>query len=60
MEGVDQTIPVDELAAVAGLTVGILLVQAVWSSWWLRAFRYGPVEWVWRCLTWWQVAPLRR
>jgi uncharacterized membrane protein YeiB len=50
----------DDAAAVAGLTVGILLVQAVWSSWWLRSFRYGPVEWVWRCLTWWQVAPLRR
>ena len=39
-------------AAIAGLTVGILVVQAVWSALWLRRFRYGPVEWVWRCLTW--------
>ncbi|MEJ2886207.1 DUF418 domain-containing protein [Actinomycetospora aeridis] len=55
--GIDS---LDDGAAIAGLTVGILLVQAVWSSWWLRRFRYGPAEWAWRCLTWWQVAPLRR
>lgn len=50
----------DDGAAIAGLTVGILLVQAVWSRWWLGTFRYGPAEWAWRCLTWWQLAPLRR
>ena len=55
--GIDS---LDDGAAVAALTVGILVVQAVWSTLWLRAFRYGPVEWVWRCLTWWRRAPLRR
>jgi uncharacterized protein len=24
---------------------------ALFSRWWLSAFRYGPVEWVWRCLS---------
>ncbi|MEJ2860880.1 DUF418 domain-containing protein [Actinomycetospora flava] len=50
----------DDGAAIAGLTVGILVAQAAWSRWWLDAFRYGPVEWLWRCLTWWQLAPIQR
>jgi len=45
---------------IAGLTVGILAVQMAWSRWWLARFRYGPVEWAWRCATWWRIAPLRR
>ena len=55
--GIDS--PAD-LPAVIGLTVAIIVVQAVWSVLWLRSFRYGPAEWVWRCLTWWRRAPLRR
>ncbi|WP_229070120.1 DUF418 domain-containing protein [Actinoplanes sp. DH11] len=47
-------------SAVIGLTVGVIVVQAGWSAWWLRVFRYGPAEWVWRCLTWWQLAPMRQ
>lgn len=45
-------------AAVLG--AAILLVQLVASRWWLRAFRYGPAEWVWRCATYWRWLPLRR
>lgn len=45
---------------IAALCVGILVAQAVWSRWWLRSFSYGPAEWAWRCLTWWQLAPVRR
>ncbi len=54
---------IDSLAdgpAIAALTVGILVVQIVWSRLWLRRFTYGPVEWGWRCLTWGRRAPLRR
>ncbi|GHJ15975.1 hypothetical protein TPA0908_39700 [Micromonospora sp. AKA38] len=54
--GIDGT---DDLPRIVGLTVGILVVQAVWSRLWLRSFRYGPAEWVWRCLTWWRRAPIR-
>lgn len=53
--GVDS---LDDGAAIAGLTVGILATQAVVSRLWLRSFRYGPAEWVWRCLTWGRRAPL--
>ena len=31
-----------------------------WSKWWLDRFRYGPLEWLWRCLTYWRLFPLRR
>lgn len=45
---------------VVALGVGIGLVQAALSPVWLSRFRYGPAEWVWRCLTWWQPVPLSR
>ena len=31
-----------------------------WSKPWLDRFRYGPLEWLWRCLTYWRLFPLRR
>jgi uncharacterized protein len=35
--------------AVAG---AVLFLQWFWSTLWLRRFRYGPVEWLWRWATW--------
>ena len=29
------------------------------SSWWLRRYRFGPAEWVWRSLTYASLQPLR-
>jgi uncharacterized protein len=43
----------------------IYVVAAVWmlnivaSMLWLHNFAYGPLEWVWRSLTYWQVQPFR-
>lgn len=31
-----------------------------WSAPWLHRFRHGPLEWLWRCLTYWRITPLRR
>lgn len=42
------------------LAAAIIAGQALISYLWLRWFRYGPVEWLWRCVTWWQLVPLRR
>jgi uncharacterized protein len=43
---------------------GFLLLGCVlmlgWSQPWLARFRFGPLEWVWRCLTYWRLFPLRR
>jgi uncharacterized protein len=27
---------------------------------WLRYFRFGPAEWLWRSLTYWRLQPIRR
>ena len=35
-------------------------VMLAWSKPWLERFHYGPLEWLWRCLTYWRLFPLRR
>jgi len=42
-----------------GLTVVIFLIQIILSVWWLRRFQFGPMEWVWRSLTYCKRQPLR-
>jgi uncharacterized protein len=42
------------------VVVAIWILQLAWSPLWLRHFRYGPAEWVWRTLTYWRRQPLRR
>jgi len=46
----------DKLLAVVVLTWVLMLA---WSKPWLDHFRYGPLEWMWRCLTYWKFVPLR-
>lgn len=44
----------------------VLMVLAIWtlqlvvSPIWLRHFRFGPMEWLWRSLTYWERQPMRR
>lgn len=40
--------------------VAVVALQLVLSPWWLRRHRFGPVEWLWRSLTYWRRQPLRR
>ncbi len=35
-------------------------IEALYSSAWLQRFRFGPLEWVWRTLTYARPQPLRR
>jgi len=43
----------------------ILIVLTIWafqvpfSVWWLRYFRFGPFEWLWRTLSYMRIQPLR-
>jgi uncharacterized protein len=39
--------------------IGLFAVQALFSRWWLGRYRYGPLEWVWRCVTYWRWEPNR-
>ncbi|WP_211370292.1 DUF418 domain-containing protein [Nonomuraea turkmeniaca] len=45
--------------SVVGLALATVAVQVVLSRWWLTRFRYGPIEWLWRCLTWFRLVPNR-
>ncbi len=47
-------------AAAAVLGLAVFAGQLVTSQWWLRRFRFGPVEWLWRSLAYGQKQPLRR
>ncbi len=46
----------DQMLFVAVLAI----VQIVFSHYWLSQFRYGPLEWLWRAVTYWTVPPMRR
>ncbi|WP_085992763.1 DUF418 domain-containing protein [Oceanobacillus senegalensis] len=46
--------------------LGVLMVfiiytcQILISKWWVSRFRFGPLEWIWRSLTYWYRQPLRK
>jgi uncharacterized protein len=42
------------------LVIGIYVAQIFFSCWWLTHFQYGPMEWLWRCLTYGQLQPIRK
>lgn len=42
------------------LCLVIYVIQLSFSSLWLRYFRYGPLEWVWRLLTYFEVTSMRK
>ncbi len=39
--------------------LGLFVADAVLSRWWLTRFRYGPLEWVWRSMTYGSWQPWR-
>ena len=49
-----------DYAAQLLIVVAIWMVQVIVSPIWLRSFRFGPAEWLWRTLTYGQVQPMRR
>jgi uncharacterized protein len=44
----------------------LMIVFAIWalqliiSPWWLKRYRFGPLEWFWRTLTYWKRQPMKR
>jgi len=38
----------------------IWLLQLIVSPIWLKYFYFGPLEWLWRCLTYWKIQPFRK
>ncbi len=46
-------------AAVSLLAVAIFAAQSLLSTLWIRWFRIGPLEWLWRLVTDLEARPLR-
>lgn len=42
----------------AGVVAFIWALQLTVSPWWLGRYRFGPVEWLWRSLTYWKRQPM--
>jgi len=42
------------------LTLAMWMLMLAWSKPWLERHRYGPLEWLWRCLTYRKAFPLKR
>jgi uncharacterized protein len=42
------------------IVLGVWLLQLVWSPIWLARFRFGPLEWLWRSLTYGRLEPLKK
>ena len=49
----------DRVALLSFVALGAALMLG-WSKPWLESFRFGPLEWLWRCLTYGRLFPLRR
>jgi uncharacterized protein len=43
---------------VVGICIALYVAQIVFCDFWMRRFTYGPLEWIWRCITYWKVLPI--
>jgi uncharacterized protein len=41
------------------LAVAIFVTLMLLSTWWLKHFRFGPAEWLWRTLTYGKLQSMR-
>ena len=42
------------------IVIGIWLLQFAWSKPYLTHYKFGPLEWVWRSLTYWKKQPMKK
>lgn len=42
------------------IVLGIWVIQLIYSPLWFRYYRYGPLEWLWRSLTYGKKQPLKK
>ena len=42
------------------LAILLIIFQVWYSKWWLKRYRYGPLEWFWRSLTFFRRFPIRK
>ena len=42
------------------MAVGIYVLQVLFAKIWLKYFDFGPLEWLWRCLTYGKLLPFKK
>jgi uncharacterized protein len=42
------------------VVAGVWFFNLTASTLWLKYFRFGPMEWLWRSLTYWKLQPILR
>lgn len=42
------------------VVLAVWVLEIIWSHIWLRYFRFGPLEWLWRSLTYWKKQPFKK
>jgi uncharacterized protein len=47
-------------AVFLSIALAVWLLQVLYSTWWFKHFTYGPLEWIWRMLTYGKRLPLRK
>jgi uncharacterized protein len=47
-------------AAAIGAGIAFFVVQILFAQWWMRRFKLGPAEWLWRSLTYFKLQPILR
>ncbi|MEO1937329.1 MAG: DUF418 domain-containing protein [Sulfurimonas sp.] len=48
------------LLQISLLAIALYVIQIIFSTIWQKYFTFGPLEWLWRCLTYKKVFPIRR
>lgn len=50
------------MGAATAFVIGVAayIMQMVLSRWWLRRYRFGPIEWLWRSLMYGTTQPMRK
>jgi len=41
-------------------SAGIWIAQAIFSTWWLKRYNFGPFEWLLRSFTYWKWQPMKK
>ena len=44
---------------VLGISFLLYVAQVILSGLWLSKFKYGPFEWIWRCITYWRILSIK-
>ena len=42
------------------IVILVWLLQILLTRLWMRKHRFGPVEWIWRSLTYWKIQPIKK